>query len=311
MPTNDDHTPSTSEHPANPQPGLPAALTKLTQARAFQFTVLALIVVAAVLVGLETYPGMVAAHGNLLLTLDRIIIALFTIEIIIRIGAHGTRPWRFFRSPWNIFDFVIVALCLLPASGQFAAVVRLARVFRALRLFSAIPRLQVIVGALLHAIPSIVYVAALLLIVFYVYAVIGVFLFRDADPVHFATLHDAMLTLFRVVTLEDWTDLMYTQIYGPQTYPIEGNHAVTPTGSARPLLAAIYFVSFVLLGTMIVLNLFIGVVLSSMNEAQQALARRAVNPSAPDAASQLEALQRQLEDMREQLGKVAHTLRQR
>jgi len=138
---------------------------------------------------------------------------------------------------------------------------------------TSLPQLQIIVGALIRSIPSMGYVGVLLALNFYVYAVMGVFLFRENDPVHFCDLPRAMLSLFRVVTLEDWTDVMYINMFGSDAYGGYDQLATNDTGvirvsSAHPLLAAMYFSSFVLFGTMIMLNLFIGVIINSMDEAR-------------------------------------------
>lgn len=249
------------------------ALVKLAafvESAVFRNSVLGLVVAAAVLVGLETSPTLVARYGEILKVLDGIIVGLFVVEALLKMAAHGGRWYRYFRDPWNVFDFVIVVVCLLPVDSHYAAVLRLVRVIRALRVVSALPRLQLLVGSLLRSLPSMGYIGLLLAILFYVYGVLGVFLWRENDPAHFADLPNALLSLFRVVTLEDWTDIMYTQMYGSDRYPFEirpEQPAVNPQG--RPILAVIYFVSFVLLGTMIVLNLFIGVILNSMDDAQK------------------------------------------
>ncbi|MEO1237907.1 MAG: ion transporter, partial [Planctomycetota bacterium] len=235
----------------------------------FSRAVLGLIVLAAVLVGLETYPDVVDRYGELLHTLDTVVIWLFALEAAMKMGAGGRRWYRYFRDPWNVFDFVIVVVCFLPVDAHYAQVLRLARVLRALRLISAVPKLQLLVGSLLRSLPSMAYVGLLLAIMFYVYAVLGVFLFRDNDPVHFRNLELSMLSLFRVVTLEDWTDIMYIQMYGSDNYPFsaEDRGRFEFSSTARPFVGAFYFVSFVALGTMVMLNLFIGVIIQSMDEA--------------------------------------------
>lgn len=237
----------------------------------FQNTILATILLAAILIGLETSRQLVAQFGTILHTLDRIILWIFVLEAALKIASHGRRWYLYFTDPWNIFDFAIVVVCFLPVGGQYAAVLRLARVLRALRLVSAIPKLQLLVGSLLKSIPSLAYVGLLLGVLFYIYAVVGVFLFRGNDPVHFNDLSTALLTLFRVVTLEDWTDVMYIQMYGSDAYPGYADYAqahLRELSIAQPILGAVFFVTFVLLGTMIMLNLFIGVIISSMEEAQ-------------------------------------------
>ena len=246
-------------------------LGRLVDAAGFQYGVLAVIVLAALLVGLETSRSLVARHGSLLHVLDTLVLWIFVLEAVLKMARHGRRWYRYFGDTWNIFDFLIVVVCFLPIGGQYAAVLRLVRVLRALRLVTALPKLQLLVSSLLKSIPSLAYVGLLLGVLFYVYAVMGVFLFRGNDPVHFQDLSTALLTLFRVVTLEDWTDVMYIQMYGSDAYPGYADYAQAHLreGSwGSPLLGAVYFVSFVLLGTMIMLNLFIGVIINSMDEAQ-------------------------------------------
>ena len=244
---------------------------KLVDSSAFQHTVLGVITAAAVLVGLETSRDLVARYGAWLHRLDQLVLLFFIVEAALKMARHGRHWYRYFGDRWNVFDFLIVVACLLPAGGQFAAVLRLARVLRALRLVTAVPKLQLLVNSLLKSITSLGYVGLLLAVLFYIYAVLGVYLFRGNDPVHFQDLSTALLTLFRVVTLEDWTDVMYIQMYGSDVYPNYADFAqahLREASRAMPFFGAIFFVSFVMLGTMIMLNLFIGVIINSMSEAQ-------------------------------------------
>ncbi|MEL6795582.1 MAG: ion transporter [Planctomycetota bacterium] len=265
------------------QPDTPARAQRaaaLAAAPAFQRIVVVLIILAGLLTGLETYPRIVRSIGGGLATLNGVILVLFCIELIVRMAAYGTKPWRFFADFWNVFDFVIVVLCLLPVGAENAAAARLIRLLRVLRLFTAVPRLKVILAAMAHALPSIGYVGILLALLLYVYGVIGNTLFAANDPVHFGSLHTSMLSLIRVVTLEDWTDLMYIQIYGSDVYgysdaaqQLSPEQAAAWTPKAMPIAGVLYFVSFVLVGTIIVLNLFVGIVLTSLTDAQAAQAR--------------------------------------
>ena len=246
-------------------------LGQLVDSKGFQYTVLGVITAAAVLVGLETSRDLVARYGSLLHRLDQLVLLFFILEAALKMARHGRHWYRYFGDRWNVFDFLIVVACLLPAGGQYAAVLRLARVLRALRLVTAVPKLQLLVNSLLKSITSLGYVGLLLGVLFYVYAVLGVYLFRGNDPVHFQDLSTALLTLFRVVTLEDWTDVMYIQMYGSDVYPGYADFAqahLREASRAFPFLGAAFFVSFVMLGTMIMLNLFIGVIINSMAEAQ-------------------------------------------
>lgn len=241
----------------------------VAEAAWFKNFVTAVIVAAAVLVGIETYPQLEHRWHASLHLLNNVILAIFVLEIVVKLVAEMPRPLNYFRDPWNDFDFFIVAVCFVPGMGQYAVVLRLLRLLRVLKLLNAIPKLQILVGALLKSIPSMFYVSILLFLLFYVYAVAGVFLFGTNDPYHFGNLQSSLLSLFRGVTLEDWTDLMYIQMFGCAEYPFpempSGPRCEASQGNWW--LGAAYFVSFVLLGTMIILNLFIGVIMSGMDEA--------------------------------------------
>jgi len=244
---------------------------KIAEAQRFQNFITLTIIVAGLIIGMETFPYMTQNFHAIFAVSDVVILGVFILEIFIKIAAEGRKPWRYFFDPWNIFDFLIVAVCFLPIDAQFAAVLRLARLFRVLKLVRALPKLQVLVSALLKSLPSMAYVGLLLGLLFYIYSVAGVFLFGANDPVHFGTLWIAMLSLFRVVTGEDWTDVMYIQMYGCQEYPFPdtlSNYSCT-SPEAYPVFGALFFVSFMFLGSLIILNLFIGVIMSGMEEAQR------------------------------------------
>ncbi len=274
-------------------------LRQISEHSIFQAIVIAAILVAGVTVGLQSDTDIEHRYGHWLEALDSLILTLFTIEILIKIGAEGQRPWRYFQQGWNVFDFVIVAVCYLPLEGGFLTILRLARLLRIVRLVHFLPKLQVLVNAMLKSMPSMGYVSLLLGLVFYVYAVMGVFLFSDNDPVHFDDLGTALLTLVRLVTLEDWTDVMYTQIHGCAIVGYGMNEELCTHSNGRPFVATIYFVSFVLLGTMVLLNLFIGVIMSSMEEARS-------ESGVPSRDHQLNRIVEELESLRAKLDEVGH-----
>jgi voltage-gated sodium channel len=253
---------------------------KVSRAKWFSNFILLIIGMAAVVVGMQTYKAFELKHRVILDALDFIVLGIFILEAVIKIVAEGKTPLNYFKDPWNVFDFSIVVVCLLPIeANNFVAVLRLARVLRVLKLVSAIPRLQVLVGAVLKSIPSIGYVFILALLHFYIYGCMATFLYSDNDPVHFRNLQTSMLSLFRAVTLEDWTDLMYINMYGSAQYGYEVSTYVALehigisrdaiTSSASPIGAALFFVSFVVTGAMIVLNLFVGVMLNGLEEARK------------------------------------------
>ncbi|MBX3126574.1 MAG: ion transporter [Polyangiaceae bacterium] len=291
-------------------------LRTIAESKRFQNFVTWVIIFAGVLVGVETYPGLVAQYGDTLHTLDKIVLGIFVVEILVKVGAEGNKPWRFFSDNWNVFDFIIVAAAFLPISSQYVTVLRLARLLRVLRLVRALPKLQLLVSALLKSIPSMAYVSLLLFLLFYVYAVAAVFLFGANDPIHFRNLQIALVSLFRAVTLEDWTDLMYIQMYGCNNYGYDGDPSCTDP-QAYPILGALFFVSFVLLGTMVVLNLFIGVIMNGMTEAQkeaddlhEADRVRAGLAAAPETLSdELGKLEKQLAELQGTMANLARRAR--
>lgn len=236
---------------------------KIINSILFNYFIFLLILLSAIIIGIETYPAMANQYRDVLSLIDQIIIALFTIEIALKIISNGKRPWLFFSDPWNVFDFIIVAICLIPFNDtHYFAVFRILRVLRILRMITVFPKLKLIISALLKSIPSMGYVIMLICLLFYVYAIVGVFVFGQADPLHFGDLHHAFVTLFKVLTLEGWTDIMNIHILG--TINNENQQIV----SFWPFL---YFASFIIFGAMIILNLFIGVIMNSMEESQKEL----------------------------------------
>jgi len=208
-----------------------------------------LIIVNAVLIGLETSSEFVARYDGWLHAGNDIILVFFIVEAALKITAIAPR-WRlYFGDGWNLFDFSVIVLSLIPATGDFALVARLVRVLRVLRLVSAVPQLRLIVATLVRSIPSMGHVILLMSVIFYIYAVTGFHLFGDDDAEHWGTLGASLLTLFQMVTLEGWVDVMDTAL------------------DAQPL-AWIYFVSFILIGTFVVLNLFIAVVINNLEQSK-------------------------------------------
>ena len=207
-----------------------------------QNAVLALIIFNAVLMGLETSSGVMARAGIWVLSLDRAILAVFVFEIMLRIYVHRR---AFFKDPWSLFDFVVVAIALIPASGPLA-VLRALRVLRVLRVLTIVPSMRRVVGALLSALPGLGSIALVLLLVFYVFGVIATHLFGDAFPDWFGHLGRSLYTLFQVMTLESWS-----------------------MGIARPVMeespfAWLFFITFILFATFTMLNLFIAIIVNAM-----------------------------------------------
>jgi len=203
------------------------------------------IVLTAVVAGLETSATLTARYGALLDWLDLVVQTVFVLEITIRLLAHWPRLFAFFRDGWNVFDFAVVVASLLPQAGSFAMVARLARLMRVTRLVSLFPELRLIVGTMLRSIPSMGHVIMLLGLLLYVYGILGFHLFHEQDPDHWGTLGAALLTLFQMLTLEGWVEIQDSVL------------------SAYPW-AWLYFGSFVLVAVFVVVNLFIAVVINNL-----------------------------------------------
>lgn len=213
----------------------------------FTRTIMALIIFNAVILGMETYPSLIADYGTTLIAIDRTILWVFVIELVMRLVAYG---WRFFRDPWSIFDIVVVAIAFMPASGAFS-VLRAARVLRVLRIISIFPRLRRVIGGLISAIPGLGSIGAILLIVFYVFAVMATKLFGSSHPEFFGSLQASFFSLFQIMTLEGWPDIV-RQV--KQTHP----------------WAPAFFIPYILIATFTVLNLFIAVIVDAMQRQHQA-----------------------------------------
>lgn len=235
----------------------------------FHRLVIGLILFSSLVLGLETSSDLRNQYSGLFFLLDRTVLGFFVLELAIKILAEGRSPWRFFKSGWNTADFLIVVGCIIPSSSGAFAVFRLVRVLRILRLVAAFPKLRVIVNALFKSIPSMGSVSVLLLIHFYAFAVLGVFLFGNNDPIHFGNLGKSFLSLFTILTLEGWVDIMKVQMNGCLTSDMSALRDLCDSSHAQPVAAVLYFLSFIVLGTMIILNLLIGVVVGSMAEAQE------------------------------------------
>ncbi|MGH8660838.1 MAG: ion transporter [Burkholderiales bacterium] len=224
---------------------------KTVGARWFEPWMIGLILFNGVLIGLETSHDILEAYGSWLHLGNDVILGIFIIEAALKLTAVAPRFSLYFGDGWNLFDFSIIVLSLLPSTEEFALVARLVRVLRVLRLVSAVPQLRLIVATLVRSIPSMGHVIVLMSIIFYIYAVTGFHLFHEHDAEHWGTLGASLLTLFGIVTLEGWVQVMETAL---EPHP----------------WAWLYFVSFVLIGTFVMLNLFIAVVINNLEASKVA-----------------------------------------
>jgi len=225
----------------------------LRENKLFETFVIAVIIFSALLIGAKTY-AIPAGTLAFLHALDWAVTLFFLVEIVVRMIAEGSLR-KFFRKGWNVFDFVIVVASLLPFEDSEAALLgRLLRIFRVLRLVSIIPELRVLLNAFVHAIPRMGYVSLLMFVIFYIYAAVGSMFFHSINETLWSNITVSMLTLFRVATFEDWTDVMYETM---EVYP----------------LSWAYYLTFIFIVAFVFLNMMIGIVLETLQQEHETNAR--------------------------------------
>jgi voltage-gated sodium channel len=268
-------------------------LHKIDSSKIFQGIIIAVILLSALLIGVKTH-NLPANFVTVLVLLDLIITIFFVIEIVIRYLACPKKN-KFFHSGWNIFDTVIVIGSLIPAGGSGVLLARLLRVFRVLRLVSMVPELRLLINALLKAIPRMGYIGLLMFVIFYIYAAIGSMFFHQINEVLWGDVSISMLTLFRVATFEDWTDVMYETM------------AVHP-------LSWIYYLSFIFLTAFIFLNMMVGTVLEIMGKEHENFRAEqhgeSIQGGEPASRAQIEKLEHELSEIKALLLKQSQSSEQ-
>lgn len=255
---------------------LQAVSEKLRSSKIFEGFVVLVIIVSALVIGAKTYeiPG---STLSLIKLLDLLITLIFLTEITIRFLAEKNKP-QFFKSGWNIFDTLIVVVSLIPIEdSELALIGRLVRIFRVLRMVSIVPELRLLLNALIKALPQLGYVLLLMFIIFYIYAAVGSTFFSNINPDLWGDISISMLTLFRVMTFEDWTDVMYESM---TVYS----------------LSWIYYLSFIFLTAFAFLNMVIGIVVNVMED-EHAQERR--QQELDDGTPTIETLSRQVEELKQ------------
>ncbi|MGW3497724.1 ion transporter [Streptomyces sp. NPDC001020] len=255
----------------------------LTGTRWFAVTVFALILVNAGLLGLETYSGVADDWQHWLRLAEHICVAAFTVEILLRLAAHADRPADFFRDPWNLFDLAVVVSAFLPVFRENTTVLRLLRLARVLRTARFLPQLRIVMVAVVRSLPgtlSFLMVGALLL---YVYAMVGWVFFARADPEHYGSIGRAVLTLFLLMTLDGIGDAVHA-------------------GLEVSRWSIVYYASYVLLASFVLVNVLIGVVINSLDEARDL--ETAQQPEAPQPSAlrdRIATVRRALDDLEREL----------
>ena len=270
------------------QPGLTRAanLEAIVESRAFSIAITSVIVVNAIVLGLETSPRVMAVAGPLLLAIDLAALWVFTIEIGLKIWLYRR---RFFRGGWNIFDFTIVAIAWLPATGPLS-VLRALRIIRVLRVVSVIPQMRAVVGALFKSLPGMGSILAVLMLVFYIAAVMATKLFGETFPDWFGSIAASLFSLFQIMTLESWS-----------------------MGIVRPVMeqhpgAWAFFVPFIIVTTFTVLNLFIALIVNSM-QTLQAETSESLRTEAVIAHDEREMLLQRIEALTDEVRQMRSMIR--
>lgn len=265
-------------------------LKKIDSSKVFQWSVIAVIILSALLVGVKTH-NLPDNAIKILSLLDLCVTVFFVLELTIRFLAYENKK-AFFKSGWNIFDTLVVIGSLIPAGGSGVLIARLLRVFRVLRLVSMVPELRLLINALIKSIPRMGYIGLLMFVIFYIYAAIGSLIFENINETLWGDVSISMLTLFRVATFEDWTDVMYETM---AVYPISW----------------IYYLSFIFLTAFIFLNMMVGTILEVMSDEHEnyraAQHGETKEGGEPASRAQIEKLEAELADIKRLLQQKTHS----
>ena len=266
---------------------------RIADSTTFQVFIVGVIIANAIVLGLDTYESIDRDIGDQLSLLNDIFLAIFVIEIAIRIAAFGSRPQDYFRDGWNVFDFVVIAASFVPGIRENATLLRVIRLLRVVRIVTVFPDLRFLVRGMVSSLPPIGSMAMLTVLLIYMYGMVGWILFDETDPADWGNIGQAMLSLFIVLTLESWPDIMETVI---------DDHPA----------AWIYFVSYVLIASFLLINMVIAILINSLEElrAQDQLderldrKRRAREEGAggsADASERIALIREALDDLEEDL----------
>lgn len=259
-------------------------LTRIHDNKVFEWTVVSVIILSALLIGARTYqlPDYLTTA---LLFADWGITVFFLLEISVRFMAAENKK-RFFHNGWNVFDTLIVVVSLIPVDNSDMALIgRLVRVFRVLRMVSIIPELLVLINSLIKAMPQLSYVMLLMFIIFYIYGAVGSLFFEQINPTLWGDISTSMLTLFRVMTFEDWTDVMYETM---GQFP----------------LSWIYYLSFIFFTAFAFLNMVIGIVVSVLEKENARLEADAIHDDFEEQNDQLDEMAKELKEIKAMLNQL-------
>jgi voltage-gated sodium channel len=263
-------------------------LQRIVDSPAFTGAVVCVILANALVLGLQTYPSIDRDYGTALDWLNTIFLGFFVVEIGTRMAAYGRRPWRFFLDGWNVFDFLAVALAFGPGLRENSTVLRLARLARIVRVVHLLPDVRILITAVIRSLPPLASMAILTTLILFVYGMVGWQLFGDELPEDWGTIGEAMLSLFVMLTLEDFPQYM-------------------DAGMAIHQWSWIFFVSFILVAAFVVINVFIGIVLNSLEEARELERRESLAPGeAVPVLERIQILRSALDELEHELKEQPH-----
>jgi voltage-gated sodium channel len=266
---------------------------RIVSSNTFDWIITGVILLQAFALAIEATPALLSMGKDMELfeaetfrLVQSLVISVFIVEAALRLIAVYPRPQMYFKEPWNCFDFAIIILSLMPTSGQFSTIARLVRLLRITRLVTKSIELRAIVSTLIRSIPSIFNILILLSILFFIYAIVGYHLFRDVDPQHWSSFPTSLITLFQIITLEGWVNVM------------------------QPVLANLgpiywlYFASFIVIGTFIIINLFISVIVRKSEEAYKHVQRESGIPlTQQEVMHEIREIRRILEELEKRIDK--------
>jgi voltage-gated sodium channel len=266
---------------------------RIVSSNTFDWIITEVILLQAIALAIEATPAILSIGKDVELLeagtfsiIQSLVIAVFIVEAALRLIALYPRPQRYFRDPWNCFDFAIIILSVIPISGQFSTIARLVRLLRITRLVTKSNELRAIVSTLVRSIPSIFNILILLSILFFIYAIVGHHLFRNADPEHWSSFPTSLITLFQIITLEGWVNIM------------------EPIVTGLGLIYWVYFASFIVIGTFIIINLFISVIVRKSEEAYKQVQRESGIPiTQQEVIQEIKEIRRILEELEKRIRK--------
>jgi voltage-gated sodium channel len=266
---------------------------RIVSSNTFDWIITGVILLQAIALAIEATPAILSIGKDLELLeagtfsiIQSLVIAVFIVEAALRLIAVYPRPQRYFKDPWNCFDFAIIILSVIPISGQFSTIARLVRLLRITRLVTKSNELRAIVSTLVRSIPSIFNILILLSILFFIYAIVGHHLFRNADPEHWSSFPTSLITLFQIITLEGWVNIM------------------EPIVTGLGLIYWVYFASFIVIGTFIIINLFISVIVRKSEEAYKQVQRESGIPiTQQEVIQEIKEIRRILEELEKRIRK--------